>query len=111
VLIGNAAQTLHPVAGQGFNLGLRDAWELAQAIRELGTNKEALGSRSMLQAFQSQRRADTGSSIFFTDLLVRLFSNDHPILKHGRSLGLMALQYLPPARHIVARRMIFGARG
>ncbi|BBP02002.1 FAD-dependent monooxygenase [Sulfuriferula nivalis] len=111
VLIGNAAQTLHPVAGQGFNLGLRDAWELAQAIRELGTNKEALGSRSMLQAFQSQRRTDTGSSIFFTDLLVRLFSNDHPILKHGRSLGLMALQYFPPARHMIARRMIFGARG
>lgn len=111
VLIGNAAQTLHPVAGQGFNLGLRDAWELAQTIRDLGTNKEALGGRNMLQSFQSQRRADTGSSIFFTDLLVRLFSNDNPILKHGRSLGLMALQHVPPARHMVARRMIFGARG
>jgi 2-octaprenyl-6-methoxyphenol hydroxylase len=111
ILIGNAAQTLHPVAGQGFNLGLRDAWELAKAVRDLGTDREALGSRNMLQHFQSQRRADTGSSIFFTDLLVRLFSNDNPILKHGRSLGLMALQYLPPVKHMVARRMIFGARG
>lgn len=111
VLIGNAAQTLHPVAGQGFNLGLRDAWELAQAVRDVGTDKSALGSHAMLQRYQSQRRADTGSSIFFTDLLVRLFSNPHPVLKHGRSLGLMALQYFPPAKHIVARRMIFGARG
>ncbi|MEQ1666897.1 MAG: FAD-dependent monooxygenase [Sulfuriferula sp.] len=110
VLIGNAAQTLHPVAGQGFNLGLRDAWELAQAVRDTGTDKSALGSSAMLQRYQSQRRADTGSSIFFTDLLVRLFSNAHPALKHGRSLGLMALQYLPPAKHLVARRMIFGAR-
>ncbi len=110
VLIGNAAQTLHPVAGQGFNLGLRDAWELAQAVRNTGTDKSALGGSAMLQRYQSQRRADTGSSIFFTDLLVRLFSNAHPALKHGRSLGLMALQYLPPAKHLVARRMIFGAR-
>ena len=111
VLIGNAAQTLHPVAGQGFNLGLRDAWELAQTVQNMGTDKSALGSRAMLQHYQSERRADSGSSIFFTDLLVRLFSNPHPLLQHGRSLGLMALQHFPPAKHIVARRMIFGARG
>ncbi|NOT16643.1 MAG: FAD-dependent oxidoreductase [Sulfuriferula sp.] len=108
VLIGNAAQTLHPVAGQGFNLGLRDAWELAQIVRD--STKHNLGDARMLQQFQSQRRSDTGSSIFFTDMLVRLFSNNQPVLKHARSLGLMALQYLPPAKHFVARRMIFGAR-
>lgn len=109
VMIGNAAQTLHPVAGQGFNLGLRDAWELAELVRDCG--REALGSAEMLQRYRSSRRVDTSASIFFTDLLVRLFSNDHPLLQHGRSLGLMALQLVPPAKHMVARRMIFGARG
>lgn len=109
VMIGNAAQTLHPVAGQGFNLGLRDAWELAEIVRDV--QREALGSREMLNRYRAMRRMDTTASIFFTDLLVRLFSNAHPILQHGRSFGLMALQLLPPARHMVARRMIFGARG
>ncbi|ARU32805.1 hypothetical protein CAP31_01990 [Sulfuriferula sp. AH1] len=109
VMIGNAAQTLHPVAGQGFNLGLRDAWELAEMVRDCG--RETLGSLDMLKRYQASRRVDTSASIFFTDLLVRLFSNAHPVLQHGRSLGLMALQLLPPAKHMVARRMIFGARG
>jgi 2-octaprenyl-6-methoxyphenol hydroxylase len=109
VMIGNAAQTLHPVAGQGFNLGLRDAWELAEWVR--GCGREALGSQEMLQRYRAGRRLDTSASIFFTDLLVRLFSNANPVLQHTRSLGLMALQWLPPAKHMVARRMIFGARG
>lgn len=109
VMIGNAAQTLHPVAGQGFNLGLRDAWELSEIVRDC--EREALGSVEMLRRYQATRRFDTAASIFFTDLLVRLFSNAHPVLQHGRSLGLMALQLMPPAKHMVARRMIFGARG
>lgn len=109
VMIGNAAQTLHPVAGQGFNLGLRDAWELAEMVRDC--ERETLGSLDMLKRYQASRRVDTSASIFFTDLLVRLFSNAHPVLQHGRSMGLMALQLLPPAKRMVARRMIFGARG
>ena len=109
VMIGNAAQTLHPVAGQGFNLGLRDAWELSEIVRDC--EREALGSMEMLRRYQATRRFDTAASIYFTDLLVRLFSNAHPVLQHGRSLGLMALQLMPPAKHMVARRMIFGARG
>lgn len=107
VLIGNAAQMLHPVAGQGFNLGLRDAWELASRIRS-GT-RETLGNAAMLSTYASARRLDTRGGIFFTDLLVRLFSNDNAILHHGRSIGLAALQVLPPVKHFVARRMIFGA--
>jgi 2-octaprenyl-6-methoxyphenol hydroxylase len=109
VMIGNAAQMLHPVAGQGFNLGLRDAWELNATIRASHPNE--LGSAAMLAAYRSQRRLDTRGGIFFTDLLVRLFSNDNSLLKHGRSLGLGALQLLPPVKHFVTRRMIFGARG
>ena len=109
VMIGNAAQTLHPVAGQGFNLGLRDAWELSEMVRDC--DREALGSLDMLKRYQASRRVDTSASIFFTDLLVRLFSNANPLLQHSRSLGLMALQLVPPAKHMVARRMIFGARG
>ena len=109
VLIGNAAQMLHPVAGQGFNLGLRDAWELAARIRT--STREALGGAAMLAAYTGARRLDTRGGIFFTDLLVRLFSNDNVLLHHGRSVGLAALQALPPVKRFVARRMIFGARG
>lgn len=109
VLIGNAAQMLHPVAGQGFNLGLRDAWELAARIRT--STRESLGGAAMLAAYSSARRLDTRGGIFFTDLLVRLFSNDNTLLHHGRSVGLAALQALPPVKRFVARRMIFGARG
>ena len=109
VLIGNAAQMLHPVAGQGFNLGLRDAWELAARIRT--STRETLGGAAMLAAYSSARRLDTRGGIFFTDLLVRLFSNDNALLHLGRSAGLAALQALPPVKRFVARRMIFGARG
>lgn len=109
VIIGNAAHILHPVAGQGFNLGLRDAWELAERIRDC--RREDLGGLSMLKNFQSGRQLDVSGSIFFTDLLVRLFSNASPLLQHGRGLGLLALQQMPPLRHLVARRMVFGARG
>ena len=109
VMIGNAAHILHPVAGQGFNLGLRDAWELAAAVR--ATGRDELGSLSMLRSYQANRRLDTAASIYFTDLLVRLFSNSDPLLQHGRSLGLLALQQLPPLKHLVTRRMIFGTHG
>lgn len=109
VIIGNAAHILHPVAGQGFNLGLRDAWELAGYIRD--SRHEELGSLRMLKEFRGSRRLDTAGSIFFTDLLVSLFSNDIPVLRHGRSLGLLALQQIRPLKRFVARRMIFGAQG
>jgi 2-octaprenyl-6-methoxyphenol hydroxylase len=109
VRIGNAAQTLHPVAGQGFNLGLRDAWELAQAC--LDDAPEALGSAAQLARFAAGRRRDALPGIGFTDFLVRAFSTSNPVMHHLRGLGLMALQALPPARHFVARRMLFGKNG
>jgi 2-octaprenyl-6-methoxyphenol hydroxylase len=109
VRIGNAAQTLHPVAGQGFNIGLRDAWELASLCGD--TPPEALGSAAMLAAYARGRRLDVLGGVGFTDFLVRVFSNDIAPLRHARGLGLLAMEAFPPLKTFVARRMIFGARG
>jgi 2-octaprenyl-6-methoxyphenol hydroxylase len=109
VRIGNASQTLHPVAGQGFNLGLRDAWELAQSC--LDTSAESIGSQQQIKAFASSRRKDALPGIGFTDVLVKSFSTSNFFLHHLRGAGLMTLQALPPARHFVARRMLFGRHG
>lgn len=106
-VIGNAAQTLHPVAGQGFNLGLRDAWELAMTVRD--TAREAVGEAPMLERYRVRRRLDTDGGIFFTDFLVRGFSNDYPGFGKARGLGLAACELLAPARHFVAGKMSFGA--
>jgi len=109
VRIGNAAQTLHPVAGQGFNIGLRDAWELANLCGD--TPRAALGSPAMLAAYARGRRLDVMGGVGFTDFLVRVFSNDIAPLRHARGLGLLTLEVFPPLKTFVARRMIFGARG
>ena len=109
VLLGNAAQTMHPVAGQGFNMGLRDAWELSLEI--LKTAPENLGSDAMLTSYRAQRHTDREGGIRFTDTLVRLFSNDLPLIGAGRAAGLSALDCLPFAKSFVAKRMMFGANG
>lgn len=109
VLLGNAAQTLHPVAGQGFNMGVRDAWELAQEI--LDAAPESLGTDAMLAAYCARRRTDREAGIRFTDSLVRLFSNDLPLLGAGRAAALSALDCLPFAKRFIAKRMMFGANG
>jgi 2-octaprenyl-6-methoxyphenol hydroxylase len=109
VRIGNAAQTLHPVAGQGFNIGLRDAWELAGLCGDMPA--DALGSAAMLATYARGRRVDVIGGLGFTDFLVRMFSNDIAPLRHARGLGLLALEVFPPLKSFVARRMIFGARG
>jgi 2-octaprenyl-6-methoxyphenol hydroxylase len=109
VLLGNAAQTLHPVAGQGFNMGLRDAWELSQEI--LDAQPEELGTEKMLAAYRSDRRTDREAGIRFTDGLVRLFSNNLPLISAGRAAALTVLDCLPFAKKFVAKRMMFGANG
>jgi 2-octaprenyl-6-methoxyphenol hydroxylase len=109
VALGNAAQTLHPVAGQGFNLGLRDAWELAEVVRSGG--QDEIGAAGPIRTYRERRRLDRGGSIWFTDALVRLFSNDIAPLRLARGLGLAALGAVPPARDFVVRRMTFGTRG
>lgn len=108
-LIGNAAQTLHPVAGQGFNMGVRDAWELARII--LRAPQAALGSSAMLDEYRKSRRLDRNAGIGFTDSLVRIFSNDLPLLGSGRGWALSLLDRVPPAKKFVAKRMMFGANG
>jgi len=104
VWIGNTAQTLHPVSGQGFNLGIRDAWQLSEILLKNGVD------RSNLATYAASRRLDRRGSAFFTDQIVRAFSNDFGPLKLARGLGLLALDICPPARHFVAKRMIWGAR-
>lgn len=105
-LVGNAAQTLHPVAGQGFNLGIRDAYELSSQIAT--SPPEEIGSVAMLKQYSHSRTRDAGTSILFTDALVRLFSNNYPLLSLGRSLGLSLLDNLPGAKHYLSRKMMLG---
>lgn len=104
--VGNAAQTLHPVAGQGFNLGLRDAWELARLARDARDP----GSDPFCAHYRRARAFDRRAGVLFTDSLVGLFSNSAALLGLGRGAGLLTLDLVPFARRFVARRMIYGAR-
>ena len=107
-VLGNAAQTLHPVAGQGFNVGLRDAFELAQAI--IDTPRDALGDAPMLERHARGRRADRWAGIAFTHGLVNLFGNDRAVVRWPRGLALTLLDALPPAKRAFTRAMLFGLR-
>ncbi len=107
VLIGNAAQALHPVAGQGFNLGLRDAEQLAQLLKTIPVGGDC-GNNNLLRRYRRSRLPDTRVGIFFTDGLVRSFSNDNLLLRVGRGLGLAVLQLAPLARKRLAEQMMFG---
>lgn len=106
VLLGNASQTLHPIAGQGFNLGLRDAWDLAEIIRAA---PDSLGTEAMTSEFRKRRRFDRLGGITFTHGLARLFSNDFAPLAIGRGIGLAMLDTCPPLKRELMRRMIFGS--
>jgi 2-octaprenyl-6-methoxyphenol hydroxylase len=106
LLLGNAAQTLHPVAGQGFNLGLRDAWELAQAA---AATPSELGNTQFIQRYVASRKPDRATSVLLTDSLVRLFSNHLGGLALLRGCGLTLLDALTPAKRLFMSRMSFGA--
>lgn len=111
VWLGNAAQTPHPVAGQGFNLALRDVCGLAATLRSHARQPGFdPGAAAVLAAHARARRLDRFGTIRFTDTLVRLFSNDLAPLRHARGAGLFLLDICPPLRHFVAKRMMFGAR-
>src|SRR6185437_5458993 len=100
VLIGNAAQALHPIAGQGFNLGLRDAALLAEVVAGAAGD---VGSAELLKKFSDWRAADRGGVVRFTDGLVRLFGSRTPGLGLLRNLGLVAFDLAPPAKRALAR--------
>ena len=104
VRIGNAAQTLHPVAGQGLNLGLRDAFELVQALRR-DPDVDAV-----LRRLEWQRGPDRWAMIAATDFLARSFTWKLPGAGAARGLGIAALQALSPLKSAIARQMMFGRR-
>jgi 2-octaprenyl-6-methoxyphenol hydroxylase len=104
VAIGNAAQTLHPVAGQGLNLGLRDAHALADALSAEGPTPLALAT------FAQRRALDRRLTIGATDTLARLFTVDFGPLAIMRGLALTALEFAPPVKTALARQMMFGQR-
>lgn len=107
VRIGNAAQTLHPVAGQGLNLGLRDSFELVHALAAapLGSDIDRV-----LRRLEWRRAPDRWGMIAATDFLARSFTWQLPGLGAARGLGLASLQALAPLRSAIARRMMFGSR-
>jgi 2-octaprenyl-6-methoxyphenol hydroxylase len=102
-IIGNAAQGLHPVAGMGFNLGLRDVASLAELIAENARSDADPGTAALLREYDAWRRADRGGVIAFTDGLVRLFSNPSSSVGRLRNLGLLAFDLLPPAKSALSR--------
>jgi 2-octaprenyl-6-methoxyphenol hydroxylase len=100
VLIGNAAQALHPVAGQGFNLGLRDAAMLAEVI---ASARGDVGSPELLHRFAAWREGDRNGVVRFTDGLVKLFGDTRPAVGVLRNLGLLLFDLSPPAKSALAR--------
>ena len=106
VLLGNAAQALHPVAGQGFNLGVRDAYELAQAL--LATPRDRLGAADALSAYARRRLGDRWAGIALTHGLLNVFGTDAALLRWPRGLALTLLDALPPLKRIFTHSMLYG---
>lgn len=102
VLMGNAAHTIHPVAGQGFNLCMRDAHVLVRFLTEQIAQNADLGDAVMLQAYEASRLTDQQRVIKFCDSVVRGFSNSNPILKFIRNTGLVAFDTIPGIKPLVA---------
>jgi len=100
--VGNAAQTLHPIAGQGFNLGLRDVMSLAETLAQA----DDPGSYATLSRYRDRRSADKAATIGVTDGLVHLFANRWFPLIAGRNVGLMAMEGCSVARNTLARRTL-----
>ncbi|NMH65459.1 2-octaprenyl-6-methoxyphenyl hydroxylase [Shewanella salipaludis] len=104
VFIGNAAQTLHPIAGQGFNLGLRDLVCLLEVLEEALARGQDIGAAATLHSYLALRETDRRETITNIEFLVRGFSNQHWPLVAGRSLGLRLLSWFPPLKLPVARK-------
>ena len=102
-LIGNAVHTLHPVAGQGFNLGLRDVAALAEVVMDAQRNGRDIGGSMVLENYAEMRKADQRRVALFTDGMVRLFSQPLPPLVWLRDTGMLALDFCPPAKRWFGR--------
>ncbi|MFT7057881.1 MAG: 2-octaprenyl-6-methoxyphenol hydroxylase [Pseudorhodobacter sp.] len=103
-LVGDAAHGVHPIAGQGLNLGLRDVGALAQVVIEAKRRGEDIGAIDVLERYQQWRRFDTTTLALGMDTVNKLFSNDNPILRLGRDLGLGAVNALPSLRRKFIRQ-------
>lgn len=103
-LIGNAAHTLHPIAGQGFNLGLRDVAVLADVLAEACSAGEDVGAAAVMQHYADWRHWDHRKVIGFTDTLARLFSNPLAPVALARNIGLVAVDVVPPLKRILTRQ-------
>jgi 2-octaprenyl-6-methoxyphenol hydroxylase len=113
VWIGNAAQTLHPVAGQGLNLGLRDAYLLAEKLADLFRQTDTVTPNTVetqLVAYAKSRQVDRRATIGITDFLARVFTSSLLPIQVSRGLALSALAWLPPVKVILAKQMMFGRR-
>ena len=110
VLLGNAAQALHPVAGQGFNLGVRDAYELAQELLAISvvTDRDHFGAPRFLAGYSRRRAADRWTGIAFTHGLLGLFGTDVSLLRWPRGLALTLLDALPGVKRMFTRAMLYG---
>ncbi|WP_070970356.1 2-octaprenyl-6-methoxyphenyl hydroxylase [Vibrio sonorensis] len=102
-IVGNAAQTLHPIAGQGFNLGIRDVMTLSE---EISTQLDDAGAYPVLSCYSKRREGDRRATIELTSSLVHLFSNDYLSLRIGRNLGLAAMDSLPLLKSPVLKRTL-----
>ena len=97
-LIGDAAHGVHPIAGQGLNLGLRDVAALAEVVAEAKRRGEDIGAADVLERYQLWRRFDSTTLALGMDSVNRLFSNDNPLLRAGRDLGMGVVQAIPALR-------------
>jgi len=104
VIIGNAAHQLHPVAGQGFNLGLRDVAKLAEALIKQHEQGLDIGDAGLLKAYADARKADHDRTIRFTDQLIHIFSNDWILLAAARNTGLCLLDQIPAVKSLLSRQ-------
>jgi 2-octaprenyl-6-methoxyphenol hydroxylase len=114
VWIGNAAQTLHPVAGQGLNLGLRDAFLLAEKLVGVfsgsAEDQSPMNIQNAVQSYAQSRKIDRTTTIGLTDFMARVFTSNLAPVVVARGLALSALQWLPPVKTALARQMMFGRR-
>ncbi len=102
-LVGDAAHTFHPVAGQGLNVGLRDVAALAEVVSDAFSLGLDLGSSSVLKRYQKWRRIDILSMTLLTDGMVRIFSNQSRTLARTRSIGFGLTKHLTPLKHFMIR--------
>jgi 2-octaprenyl-6-methoxyphenol hydroxylase len=104
VLVGNVAHSLHPVAGQGFNLALRDAMALAHNIADSVQKGVSPGSFVQLQKYLQTVQKDQRYTITFSDYMTRLFSTDNTLLAWARKSGMASIDLLPPLKHRLSRQ-------